>query len=702
MKILFLMVIYILIIFTALGLKNYGYISANVAAAMISTAIAFLLIGWLIGGVMAPTYSHNIRIEVLEEKNKASEGVDVGIRSISKDRVSIDLMGKEISGNWRRRSDSISWGHAIDNRLNVEIPAYSSAEITFIMNKWAGIVKVIADEKENVLDLYSADESSYIFKIEKLPFSAVFPKLIPVLLVLLVSLVVIGLLSWRIFVVAPRKGYDIIAFFKGKPTLLLRTVIVVLAFLVMLSVAGDLSLWADDLATIQFVAEGQSLHSIVEKLRMEAYYNPPLFYIIAYLWLRIVPYGTVYLKLLNILFVCCGICLCGTAAKKIAGDRAAVSATAFAASSLFLVRYAALTFRCYGLLFMLSPILLIAYQNRLEKPQSVRLHIYYGITMTLMAYTNYISLLIIAAIGLHDCWLFIKKRIQWNFIGAYIGGGLLFLPCLLRSSFINIVKEESNFWPSVPDLSTLKNTIDIIFSGEGFLKIFFTVAVILSVSICRSLTNTQFDCKDFSDTGSWSAAVTWVIFVIGFSYVFSRYISPMSSMFVQRYFVSVLAPVVILAALGIEGILIVLQNEKSENFAQLISIVLIVCCFCKALSGQIIELNRFAGTINQPYEQAIDWIYSRRDAHGKDTLVVFTGYSGGFYYYGTHGGTRSNLNFGSLNEDNWQQYKIVFVSPMHGEISEKCKSILDSHFEQTESVPEWNLTVFMRKEDINI
>lgn len=105
-----------------------------------------------------------------------------------------------------------------------------------------------------------------------------------------------------------------------QPYLLARIVVIILSFGVMLYFADDFSLWSDDLATIEFVSEQNTLSQNIESILADATHNPPLYYVLAYIWLRIMPYGTVFIKLLNIILVCVGTVLLGSLAKKIRGD----------------------------------------------------------------------------------------------------------------------------------------------------------------------------------------------------------------------------------------------------------------------------------------------------------------------------------------------------------------------------------------------
>lgn len=77
----------------------------------------------------------------------------------------------------------------------------------------------------------------------------------------------------------------------------LRFIVIFYAIVLMLRYAGDVSLWGDDLATIYFVEKGQDIYTILNRVYSDIGSNPPLFYLLAFLWVRIAPYGTILYKI---------------------------------------------------------------------------------------------------------------------------------------------------------------------------------------------------------------------------------------------------------------------------------------------------------------------------------------------------------------------------------------------------------------------
>ena len=99
----------------------------------------------------------------------------------------------------------------------------------------------------------------------------------------------------------------------GGKTYLAIAIMTVLSLIVMLRYAGVTSLWFDDLATIRIVDNNLSLGKNLDFIRGDAISNPPLFYLFAAFWLRVAPYGTLFIKLPSILFSAAGMFFCGIA-----------------------------------------------------------------------------------------------------------------------------------------------------------------------------------------------------------------------------------------------------------------------------------------------------------------------------------------------------------------------------------------------------
>ena len=693
-------------ILVAVGLKTYRKISSNTALAIFLTAVLFVCISTITVNIMKSEYSYDVYIELTGEKNEAAQGNDVGIVSIKIDNEYLNLSKLNAKQNWINYSNEVIWRYSNDNVFVFSVPVYAEAEITLRQNIWAGIIKISVLDKSKRIDLYSSNDDVYVFAIDAIPFSETLTIIWPMLVVLVIELILIIVITILLCIYLPKYIWrkdaeqqniirNALNTMKLKSEFFIRLSLLFFTLIMMLSFAGRQSLWTDDIATISFVAAGEDLTTTVSRILSDAGSNPPLFYIIAYIWIRIAPYGTFFLKLPSIFFSCLGMWCCGIAAKRICGNRAAIITMVFVGTSFFLVNYVAFTFRSYGLLFFLCSILVIAYHNRLLHPSQIKYHIYYGVILALLLYTHYFGLLVWGILGLFDLCLFLKGKIKLNCAVSYLVSMFSFIPYFLYA-FNYISASVQSFWPEVPTLNSLFFTIQLIFNEQWFILLLFFVGFVTSILLFYKKDYYNIiKCEYISNLIVVLLSV-WSIALMLFVYVYSRYIKTDGSHFVSRYFSSILAPALIVAAIGLERVLEIMCVGKGKDYLQIVSVCIILSCFITCGYKQLVTVNYFPGFMNQPIEQCIDWIYEQDYAHYDNTLVMMTGFQEGLYYYATHGLQRENLNFGFLTSESIEKYDVVFSSPMHGAFSDEVNNLLSKYYKEIDRNDSLNVVVYKK------
>jgi hypothetical protein len=163
------------------------------------------------------------------------------------------------------------------------------------------------------------------------------------------------------------------------------------------------------------------------------------------------------------------------------------------------------------------------------------------------------------------------------------------------------------------------------------------------MTILGSLTSTQRDTdsnKDFIKRFVIKVFSATCLIIIGITYVYSRYIHPDGSFFISRYFISVMPMVVLVVAIGIVSVI----DSFSIKNSSFILIFIIA-----AINMGISHFNDIRTTpqlINEPYEQAIEWIYSQNESHAADSAILLTYIERkGVWYYVTHKGQRPDINY---------------------------------------------------------
>jgi len=490
--------------------------------------------------------------------------------------------------------------------------------------------------------------------------------------------------------------------YKGYRSHIVCFLIMLISFLLMLRYAGSVSLWYDDLYTIAFVGKGLTFSQIAENIASDTHSNTPLFYLFAAFWLRIAPFGTLFLKLPSIFFSAAGIYLCGVVARKLKGNRAAVFATLFAGTSSFLIINGAYTFRSYGLMFLLVILLFYFYILRTEQNGRLNKYVFiFGGVATVLCFTHYFGLLVVAAMFVCDLVLLVLKKLNWKHFLSYILLVALYLPYFIPV-LTGTIERQGTFWAETPTVQSLILVTKDLFSRYDSVYLFFCLGLVVSIIMVFSPYLRSFLNMDKRKVYMCIVQIYMVVCIVGLVFAYSRFVNPEGSFFVHRYFISVVPFALVVAAIGIESALDVFLIGKPKQLSFII-VCAVICVVGLRLGGNVLEnVNEHASSYNEPFEQAIEWIYEQEDAHKPDTLVMTTAPELGVMYYVTQNGQRPPLNLASdenpdtrLTEKNYSQWNKIYRFDGHKPVLDKTQKLLDEKFELVYSHWKWGTTVFV-------
>lgn len=462
--------------------------------------------------------------------------------------------------------------------------------------------------------------------------------------------------------------------------------IAMISFIVIVFHAGNKSLWLDDLLTILFVERNVGISENIRRILSDAHSNTPGFYLIAYIWFRIAPYGTLWLKLPSIVFATIGIYMCGKIAEKLKGARAGMMAALLAGTSLFLIKEGANTFRSYGLLFLLSTLLIWFYLKRMDHAKSERRIdiVLYGLVMTGLIYTHYFGGIIVFAFAIGDALLLWQKRISLKIVQSYIMAALLFLPFLLYA-YGKAIGYANSEMAVPPDLRSLGRLVLAIFSGSLILLLCFLFAAVALAAPKAFKVATE----DLSSDQKYICALIMgvCIFTVGMAYICCRYLGVDSKILWSRYYISILPMALIVSAIGLD---MVLKSLNQKSF-------MIVFAMLALLFGMqtMLELNEWSQQKSAPWEQALDWIYDQQEAHAPDSSIL--GNDELMPYYLTHGGKREALNVITVwhlenMADDTQWLRLYCFDP-----SETTIQMLEESYDLIDAKAEYKVLVYQRK-----
>ena len=378
--------------------------------------------------------------------------------------------------------------------------------------------------------------------------------------------------------------------------------LILVRFLYCVRISGRQSFAADEMSELGFIAKANSLKEILMYFLTVEITNLPLFALIAAAWYRIVPWGESWLLLLCELLTSVGIMLIILTARRLKDETAGYFAAAFCVISSTLVLRCDMEYRCYSFLFAAISLCLYLYVSMHRggsdgDGRSIKQEVILGVAMTLLAYAHYFGPLIIVALFAADAFLFLKKRLTAKFIIPYLMSGLLLTPWfLLMLKF----KEKSitDFWPSPPVLGSIPEMLRFVLSNDEPVYVFSLIAMIgVAVLVLWKIWQGGFD---------WSfhfplVVCLWVIwFLLLGVFVYSAKINIYGSIWVDKYFISLIPFIVLIMAVFASMLLGQALNDRDSALKGMTTAVL--CTFTVLYFG----LGNFYHDVKEYVDEPLD------------------------------------------------------------------------------------------------
>lgn len=133
--------------------------------------ITFLFISWafilLFPIIKKELFEKNCSIQIIAEgtKNDSSKGTEVWLDSIEIDGNLYNLDNLSLTRGWENKGRIFSSGDS--DPLEFELDYTKSVKITFIKHPYSGNVLLDVNGKQEELDLYSMNEETVVYKIDK-------------------------------------------------------------------------------------------------------------------------------------------------------------------------------------------------------------------------------------------------------------------------------------------------------------------------------------------------------------------------------------------------------------------------------------------------------------------------------------------------------------------------------------------------------
>lgn len=403
--------------------------------------------------------------------------------------------------------------------------------------------------------------------------------------------------------------------------------IVALSFMIifMLSYASKQSFWYDELDWTIGIFAGKDFRSICETL-LNSGYNLPLYYVILAPLYNILPYGEVWLLIPSIVFVIVGIVALSKAGQCIGGEDIGLFALCISVVSSILITQGGWELRPYSILFCFASSTLLYYAKRLKKETWTNI-ILYAASMLLMLYSHWFGAIIAVFYAFSDLFFWIEKKLSFKCMVSYIVAGLLYLPWLIFM-FIRHTTDLSVYWAETPGITAPVMIIYYLLSNSKILLILFCVGcLIVIIKWLLALKNRQY----VAGINLWVNMIVGMAWVICPIFVYSRYINPEGSIFVDRYFFVVIPQVFLITAYAISEIIIKIGitdgslDVKNASWLNkiskpaIITVLLLFCCIgYKTYNNCILS----AKISPEPYREVAEYLSQDEQIYSDGTLVL--------------------------------------------------------------------------------
>jgi uncharacterized membrane protein len=467
--------------------------------------------------------------------------------------------------------------------------------------------------------------------------------------------------------------------------------------------SGGKSLWFDDLCQISMTWKVESLSALLANV-LAGDNMPPLYHAFTALWLQVAPFGSFWLRLPSEVAAAAGIFLCGLAGHRWKGLATGVATSLFAAASLPWVRDGAYAFRPYGFLLLFAAFALYAVVVRSGPGGrgSARDIVRLGVALTLLAYTHYFGVLLAGALFAADAALVLRRRLRPAVLLSYLAAAGAFAPWIVFA-LPRITRTLQGFWPEAPTPVDMLSSLGTLFGLRPYplpVIVLLAAAVLLAVQRIRKGKGTVVAAR-----GSYplSAVLAWCIgSVVLATYLYSAFLNPKASVYVDRYFLCLLPCAFLLLGRSADALLTGVRSIPARNPRRFVA-ALAACLFLVFGVGSWSLIARTDSARAERFQEAADWLEERADLHDGGTLVVLTwpgeGPLVGWDYFLTRGGTRPGpvrIPSSELTAGRLAGVDKVYLFLAHSDMAPEKRKILESTFYRSDDVPNVDIVVYTR------
>lgn len=450
---------------------------------------------------------------------------------------------------------------------------------------------------------------------------------------------------------------------------LIYALISIIAFFLMIYYSDEVGMWTDELSIIGTIELNNPNSEFILCQILKIFYN-------------IMPYGQRYLFLPLELITALGIYTLGLIGEKIYSKRLGLFMCLVGGSSQYVYIQIGHEFRPYFMLFFTSIITyyLFICRNNMTKPK-ISTHLIYGLALLGIIDSHEYGKLLVCFYILADILLVVLKKnkkitlISDLFPVVY---GVYWIFNTTVGSLVNSYQWTERpsprlVWSTFNNLCGNSNLVLwCMFLGLGciILTLFFTQKQIRS---------------NIVEVMNYSLPIITFFGIFGASIFYSLFINPQNSLYIDRYFVSVILSVFYMAGIGLEFVyqlFLKLFSKQTQKYIVVVFCVIFLSLF--VTEWRNIRMNPGIGDCT--FREMADYLKTCDDIYNDDTLVVFSDWDEvilGWNYYFTEKGEKAKANCAAqmyLHGVDLSEYNTIYAVSQHISIDSDIQAYFESNY----------------------
>lgn len=406
---------------------------------------------------------------------------------------------------------------------------------------------------------------------------------------------------------------------QSKNSMLLYACMALFMFVFMVRYSGIQEFWYDEVYQLGMVRDSLDVKQMLFEYAQLKDYTPPLYALICYFWVRVVPFSFRWLLLISEGFAALGVFVTSLIGERVGGRKLGLLSGIFAVTSSVLVLSAGYEFRSYSLYFMASAFVFLLLAKRIQNPGRGT-SIQYGLALVLLLYSHYYGAVLFAVLFLLEIMFAVCRRVKWSSLVVYIVSGAAFLPWMLLV-FVYRTRSMTEFWIQPPDLMSVIELFQYLCSENSFvLGLLGLGTALTAVSLASRCRRRVFA---YETDGMWVYLLGTVVGVTAAMYVYGAYVNPGGGLFYKRYFLGLLPCCFVILGAGTAW-LVDLPAAGRRNRKRIFTVISLALVL--VLSAQNGE--HFFGKIEKKpalsYTEAVRAMSRCEDITSPDVAVVTT------------------------------------------------------------------------------